>query len=517
MRRVVVALTTLLVVIGGAVVGGYLILFSDVADRASRAAPADTALYVNVYLQPSAGQQASLFGLIGQLPGFGDPATLEEKIDQVAGRFLGDAGIDYAADLRPWLGSQIALAWAPGEDGSAPEALLLAAVKDYAVARIAVPRLMDAAGRALQAGGVSFEAETFRGRPVLTSSSLSYALLDDLMVVASTPARLRAALEADADVAPSLADSPAFTVAMGTVAADHLGSIYLDLPRAAGLTESRQLGGYGTVGLAITAAADGLHLNGAVPFAADAASARARDAFALSGKPSTLAGWMPRTTSVEVTLFGVAQSIDELEATTEGVEALNQLRAIASLGFGINVDRDLLPLLDGEVAVALRSLDADGPRGQVLLRPSDPAAAEAALDRMRSGLVARGSRVTTDDVAGATVTTLSIPQIGMLAYAVLDGVVIVGLDPADVTAALEARAAGQTLAGDDRYGAPFDLVEAQSGHELWADVPSMIDGLAGIFDPGTELRDILHQIGEVAMSATAAGDRLEINGVLTVK
>ena len=69
---------------------------------------------------------------------------------------------------------------------------------------------------------------------VMTSEGTSYALLDDLLVVASTPERLRAALEADADVAPSLADSPAFTAAMREVASDHLASVYVDLPRASG-------------------------------------------------------------------------------------------------------------------------------------------------------------------------------------------------------------------------------------------------------------------------------------------
>jgi hypothetical protein len=44
MRRVVVAIISLLVLLGAAVVASYLFLVSAVADRASRAVPADTAL-----------------------------------------------------------------------------------------------------------------------------------------------------------------------------------------------------------------------------------------------------------------------------------------------------------------------------------------------------------------------------------------------------------------------------------------------------------------------------------------
>jgi hypothetical protein len=517
MRRVVVALTALLVALGGAVVISYLLLFSAVADRASRAAPADTAIYLNAYLQPSAGQQMNLFGLVAHLRGFGDPATLEAKIDEVAGRLLSEAGIDYAADVRPWLGAQIAISVTPGKAGSPPGMLLLAAVKDGAEARTAVPRLFASLD-------VTFTQETFRGHAIMTSAQTSYALLDDLLVVANTPERLRASLEADANTAPSLADSPAFTAAMGEVASDHLASVYLDLPRAAGLPEGRLLGGFGTAALALTAEADGLHLGGVAAFAATAASDEARAAFALGGQQSTLAGWMPRTTSAEAVLFGVAQSFDDLESSladdaayAPAIDALNQLRGLAAIGLGINFNRDLLPLFDGEGAVALQSVDADGFHGQVLLRPSDAAAAQTSLDRMRSAMADRGSSVTTRQVAGTALTSVAVPQIGTVAYALLDGVVILGLDSADVAAALEAHAAAEPLASDDRYGAVFELAGAHAGNELWADVPSLVDALAGIFDPGSELRDILHQIGELAISATAVGDQLEINGVLTVR
>ena len=517
MRRAVVAVTSLLVTLGAAVVIGYLLLFSAVADRAAQAAPADTAIYLNVYLQPSAGQQMNLFALIGKLEGFGDPAALEGKIDDVAQRLLGQVAIDYVADLRPWLGTQIAFAATPGGGGSTPGELVLAAVKDPAAAREAVPRLFAAMK-------IRLTAEVFRGHDVMLSEGTSYALLDDLLIVANTPDRLRDALEADANVAPALADSPDFAAAIRDVPADHLASVYVDLPRALGLTEQTLVGGFGTAALAITADADGLHLSGRARFAADGASDAARAAFVLGNRTPTLADWMPLDTSVEAVLFGVGQSFDDLEASlvTEdafapAADALNQLRAIAALGLGINVDRDLLPLLQGEAAVALRALDANGPHGQLLLRPSDPAAAQSALDRMRSSLANRGARVTTDQVSGTTLTTIAVPQIGTIAFAIADGVVVLALDPDDVTAALEAHGAGRTLGGDERYRAAFELAGGSAGNEFWADVPSAVDALAGIFDPGSELRDILHQIGELAISATANDDRLEINGVLTVE
>jgi hypothetical protein len=518
MRRLVVAFTALLVMVGAAVVVGYLLLFSAVADRAARATPADAAVYLNVYLQPSSGQKMNLLGLVGRLRGFRDVATVEDKIHEVAQRLFGEAGIDYATNVRPWLGAQVALAATPpGAVGSTPHLLLLAAVRDSVAARAAVPRL-------LARTGVTYAPEAYRGQRAMMSAGTSYALLDDLLVVADTPDRLRAALDANADAAPSLADSAAYAAAMRTVPADHLASVYLNLGRLAPSDADGRLGGYATAALALTAEPNGLHLDGSAPFAAHAASVAARAAFALGSQRASLTAWMPRSIGAELLVFGLQQSLVDLEAEmaadpsfAQASDALNQLRSIAAIGLGINVDRDLLPLFDGEAALALRSLDSAGPHGQLLLRPSDPVAAQAALDRMRDGLAERGSSVSTSQAAGAMVTSVTIPEIGRVAYARVDGVVLLALDPADVAAALEAHAGGDTLAADDRYTAAFKLVGTHAGNEIWSDIPGLVDAAASIFDPGRELRDILHQIGELAMSASTNADQLEIHAVLTVK
>jgi Protein of unknown function (DUF3352) len=517
MRRLVVALTALLVMAGVAVLAGYLLFFSSIADRAARAAPADTALYLNVYLQPSSGQRMNLFGLVGRLPGFADAASMDDKIDELAQRLLGEAGINYTRDVRGWLGPQIAIALTPGDVDSEPQSLLLAAVKDAAEARVAVPRLMAR-------DGATYTAETYRSHQAMISDGASYALLDGLLVVADSTDRLHAAIDADADAAASLADSPTFASAMRTVAADHLASLFVDVARVAGLEGDAGAGGYATAALALTAEPDGVHLRGTAPFSSDAASEEALAAFALGGEPATLARWMPRTSVAELAAFGLQQSLLDLErglaadaAFGPVADALNQLRAIAALGLGINVDRDLLPLFDGEAAIAIQDLDPAPARGQLLLRPSDPAAARAALDRVRDALADRGSTVRSSQAEGTTVTSVTVPQIGRVAYALVEDVVILAFDPADVTAALQAAAADAALGGDDRYRSAFELAGARRGNELWLDVSGLVDAAAGIFDPGGELRDILHRIGELAVSASASDDQLEIRGVLTVK
>src|SRR5918997_5736996 len=121
MHRLVIALVTLIGLTGATFLAGYLLLFSASTDRAAALAPANSAFYLNVYLQPSTGQQMNLGGLIGRLPGFADEASLDEKVDQVVENLLGSTGIglDYREDVKPWLGDQVAIAAWPSEADAA--------------------------------------------------------------------------------------------------------------------------------------------------------------------------------------------------------------------------------------------------------------------------------------------------------------------------------------------------------------------------------------------------------------
>ena len=115
LRRLVIALTVFIGLVGATVVAGYLAIFAAGTDRAARAVPADANAYATVYLQPSTGQQLNLALLLGHVPGFADAANLDQKIHEIAARLLGQAGIDYEADVRPWIGNQLSVAlWATG-------------------------------------------------------------------------------------------------------------------------------------------------------------------------------------------------------------------------------------------------------------------------------------------------------------------------------------------------------------------------------------------------------------------
>jgi hypothetical protein len=517
MHRLVVALVTLIGLTGAVVVGAYLLLFAAGTDRAARLAPADTAVYVNVYLQPSAGQQMNLSGLIGRLPGFADEASLDEKVDQIVQNLLAGTGIDYRAQLKPWLGNQAAVAVTPDLTGASPdgELVLIAEVKDREAAEQAVADLVADAG-------TSVATQAYEGIEISVASDAAYAFVDDMLVIGADTTAVEAVIDVSRG-ADALADRADFRDTMTDLPADHLAAAFLDLAALARSADAEeQLEAVSTAGAVLVAERDGVRLSGSAPFDRDGATPSARAGFALGSEPSSLVDWMPSDTLAEVVVFGLRQTLEDAEAaaagTPDGEEllgALDTFRAIAAFGLGIDIDADLLPLLDREVAIAFSGFAGDRPSGQLLLRPDDPAAAEASLARIVERLGRIGAETTTEDIGDVTVTVLVLPEIGELAYTVSGGIVVFGLGAGDVVAAIEARETGTSLGQSQAYRDTFDLAGTRAGNEGWVNVGALV----GLMDPAEldgDARDILERIGTFGFTVPSRDDQIEFHAVLTV-
>lgn len=521
MHRLVIALTTLLTLVGGVVIGGYLLFFSASTDRAASVVPAGTPIYVNFYLQPSSAQQMNLAGLLGRLPGFGDQATLDTKIDEVVQRLLAGSGLDYRRDLKPWLGDQLAVAVKPADaTANNVQVLVIAAVKDRAAAGGALDRLV-------RRDGAAPTEESYRGISLRSSPTSAYAFVADdrLVVIGRDAAQVRAAIDTSSGATASLGDDSAFRAAMADLPPDHLASVYLDLDGLATLSGmAKQLAGFSTANLALVAGDEGLHVIGQVPFDQAQAGPSGRAGFALSAEPASLSDWMPVRTQAEAVVFGLRQGLEQAEASIgrqQGAEQIAQViaqaRAVIAFGLGLNVDEDLLPLFDRESAIAVSGLGEPMPHGQLLLRPSNPDAGQQSLDRIRDALKQRGAQVTTSDADGVTITTLEVPQTGSVSYTMTDGVIIVALIPDDVAAAVSAHANGETLSASDSYKHTFAVAGARGGTELYVDLPSILDGLGASIDLPAETRDILSHVTGVGVTAPARENRIEFHAIATIE
>lgn len=516
MHRLVIALVTLIGLTGVAVVGAYLLLFSAGTDRAARLAPADTAVYVNVYLQPSAGQQMNLAELIGRFPGFADDASLDDKVDQIVQNLLADAEVDYRAQLKPWLGNQLALAVRPdGADPADARPVLIAEVKDRDSAEAAITDLAAEGGEP--------GTESHEGVEIRVVGDTAYAFVEEMLVVGPDAASLHGVIDVSNGGA-ALADRDDFRRTMSEMPADHLAAVFVDLAAIAREADAEeQLDALSTAGAVLVAERDGLRLSGSAPFAMERAEPSARAGFALGGEPSSLVEWMPADTVAEVVVFGLRQTLEDAEAAAaaapEGEEltsALDTLRAIVAFGLGVDLDADVLPLLDREVAIAFAGFEGDLPAGQLLLRPEDPDGAAASLAVIAERLSAIGATTSTEEVGDVTITMLAVPDIGEVAYTVTEGIVIIAMGADDVRAAIDAHDGGTSLGQSVAYRDTFEVAGVRAGNEAWVDVAAVVE-LLGTDQMDDDARDILGQIGAFGFTAPSRDDEIEFHAVLTVR
>lgn len=518
LRRLVIALTTLLSLVGAVVVAGYLLIFAAGADRAAAALPAGADAYLTVYLQPSTGQQLNLASMLGQVPGFEDAAGLDQKIHEISARFLGQAGIDYEADVRPWLGNQLAMAAFLGDSAAdPPRMVLVVAVKDRVLAEASLSRL--AAGR-----GLSPLSETYEGMPISVDPSTAWALLDDQLLVAADRPTLEASLDAAFNRRPSLADDAGFQAAMRRLPPDHLAAGWVDLAGLAGSSGTDAVAsGYSSLGVAVVADPGGLRLEGSAPFQREAASDEAREAFELGAQVPTVTDWMPAETQASAVVFGLRRILQDAEGSLAAapggddlLQSLNQLRALAGFGLGINLDRDVLPLLDGEVGLAISGLSDGRPHGQLIVRPPDLAAASATLDRLRDALAGVGATISERPAAGMTVLTVEVPQVGSASWVVAGDVILAGLTYEDVAAALAAHEAS-SVADGAAYQAAWQLTGDRGGNELFVDIGSIADRSPDTLGMTGDARDILLSISALGVTIPARDDTSQLRAVLTVR
>ena len=519
MHRLVIGLTSLLALVGVGVIAFSLFLGGATTDRAAKLAPADAVLYATVYLQPSTGQQALLAGVLSRLPGFEDRAALDSKIDELAQRFLGDAGIDYRAQVKPWLGNQVAIAAGGMDDAGQPtDMLVIADVKDEAAALAAIGGLP---------GASSSTAATYQGVTVRSGSGSAYAIVSGMLVLGQDDGVVHDAIDVAQGRANALADDARVqrgdAHAARRSACQPVGRPAAGDRRQATASGTTDSTGLSTLSMALRAEEAGFRIVAQMPVEAGSASAAIREALAAGSQVAQLANTMPQDTEIAAMLFNLQATLQRAEAEVKDQNpdvgaTIDQIRGLAALGLGINIDNDLLSLLDGEVGVAVTGLADQDPHGVLLLRPTDATAATAALDRIGSALESRNLTVDRTDVAGTTILTTQLPQVGFVSWADAGGLVVLGLSADDVGSALEARAGGQTLDTVTRYRDAFAGSE-RGGTELYVDLKSLMPlvlDMAGDSLPA-ESRDILAHVEAFGLTSPAREGRFEFHLTLTIR
>ena len=164
------AVAALAIVVGTAlvVVTGLLRGTGDVVDRM---VPGDAGVYATAYLDPSLSQKLDLQALVRHIPAL-QGQQVDRRLDQGMDGLLKPEGLSFATDVRPWLGSQVAVA-ARLTEGT-PSVLIVASKDD---ARATATRW---------SGNTHAVARTNRALCIITGRVYSYAPI--VAIVSARPA-----------------------------------------------------------------------------------------------------------------------------------------------------------------------------------------------------------------------------------------------------------------------------------------------------------------------------------------
>lgn len=120
--------------------GGALFAFSKVnggGPQPESALPATAIAFAKVDLDPSADQKLDAFRFARKFPGMQDPLSgvdedgdLRKELFESIQEEGGLSGVDYEADIEPWLGQRFGMAVVPGDEGGEPGVVLAFASTD---------------------------------------------------------------------------------------------------------------------------------------------------------------------------------------------------------------------------------------------------------------------------------------------------------------------------------------------------------------------------------------------------
>ncbi len=341
-------------------------------DRAAALVPAGALAYVHLSTDRDRPEDRRLAALADALP------PIARARERLAGAIAPQA-FDVERDVLPWLGDELAYAAL-----SPADSVVLAAVADRPRAEALVARV----------GNLS-AAERHRGVQVLVAGGSAIAFVDGFLALGTEPA-VRAAIDRAAGAGDALADAGAYDRALEGAPDGRSLSAYAS---AAGVREvlAARDGLPGTLGALLDR--PGLTAAGAALTAEDGGlSAHVR----LTGGAPADADFAPvlleRVPEGAAAYLGVRGGLRLARLLTRlgaggPVEAV---RAVLAGDAGVDLDRDLLAPLAGELALAVTG-PAEDPEGTangapvvtLKARTADPRRTEEALGRLQEPLARR--------------------------------------------------------------------------------------------------------------------------------
>jgi Protein of unknown function (DUF3352) len=427
-RWIVAGAATVAIVL--AVVASALLLGqrASVGSSAPGYLPADTLVYLDLRLDLPGDQGQQLAGFLSKFPGFADQAALPAKLDDLMTRFIHAASqnkVDYASQIKPWFGGQVAVGLsAPSASGSGaqPGQLTMFSVSDQAAASTALAAILK------EAGATVTSSDTYRGAtveqisgPGASTPQAALALSPEMLLVSTSEAQIKSALDLQAGQGSSLAASSTFTDELAKLRTDRLGTLYVDVPGILKAADAATTGRPAASMLAalpvpIGTVAGEVHAQGNA-LVADIRVAPGPGAPSLSARTSDLATHVPASTVAYVEMHDVGQSLHDVVAQLETSPAFGDLAGNAQFqaieGILGGDPKDLFSWVKDAGLFAVVGSDGQ-PQGALVALAGDSGTGQARVSQwlglLRLAATQSGGPVTLSEaqVSGTTVTTIHL-------------------------------------------------------------------------------------------------------------
>ena len=467
------------------------------ADAAAGLVPADALVYVHLSTDEDRDQDGELLERLERFPSFsGVRRTITDAVQR-------QGGIDLRRDVLPWLGKEAAFALLPSGGTVAPSLLLLS-VADAAGAKRALAR----ASR----GGTSLD---YRGTEVRRFRSVAAALIKDFLVLGQEPA-VKAALDRAGGRGSSLAASRRFREARATAPDDRALDAYLS-PEGVRRVLRPLPGLAGVAGAAI----DDPALEGAgVTLSPDDDGLRLQvRALRSRGQARTFTPELVERVDEDSFAYLGLGGLDALTTLFPRVgldRLLERARAALPAESGVDLERDVLGPLRGEVAVSARPA-LPLPQVTLIARTRDEAKTRDALGRLQGVLAealapageSGGSVPTFEErrLDGVTAYAISLGPGFELLYAVADGLLIVSNSGGGIERAREER---DRITDDDAFKDAVGELSPDTEALLFLDLRQLLTlgDLAGLTKGGAlqTARDDLRRLRILGAAARREGD-----------
>jgi hypothetical protein len=482
------------------------------ATGASAIVPADALAYVHVSIDPSRPAVHRALALASRFPDYAlARVAVQTRLGAIVG---GSRALDFAHEIRPWLGKEAALALL-STPSAGTGSLIVLDVRDRGRAQAFLTRTGAAA------------AGAYRGTPLLRYASGPEAAFVSHYLALGPDTSVRAAIDAAHSRSSSLQADPVYQRAAAGEPADRVVDVYAS-PAGVHLLLAARGGIVGALGTLLDQPA----LAGATLSVSPAAGG-AHVQIHSTLDPSLISLNGPRPTPFAPSLQGVIPSgstamldvtgLDTLAprilnagaigGVAGGVGPLLHRLGAALASEGVNL-RDVVSIFHGESAVAIGSTSARTPSLIIVARTPDQARTRGVLAALEAPLAqlfastasSAGQAPVFNDrqVAGVTIHQLSLAPGLQLDYAITGGLVIVSTSLEGVSAVVEHS---RPLAGDSGYRATLPSHPQRVTSLLFLDFSQLLSlgeqtGLIGSAR-FTALRADLEKIRAVSLESTS--------------